>query len=105
MRRVLTTDQGRLGPLWALPKGDYGYVGEYPAAARALGIEGDIRVRLLVDDQGKVKTKTLLNRLGHGLDELALQRVTEMEFEPARDSDEKPVASVVVWTFHMTLPK
>jgi TonB family protein len=89
----------------ALPKGDYGYVGEYPSAARALGIEGDIRVRLLVDDQGKVKTRTLLSRLGHGLDELALQRVAEMEFEPARDSDDKPVASVVVWTFHMTLPK
>ncbi len=89
----------------ALPKGDYGYVGEYPSAARALGIEGDIRVRLLVDEQGKVKTRTLLNRLGHGLDELALQRVAEMEFEPARDSDDKPVASVVVWTFHMTLPR
>jgi periplasmic protein TonB len=89
----------------ALPKGDYGYVGEYPAEARALGIEGDLRVRLVVDEQGKVKTKALLNRLGHGLDELALQRVADMEFEPAKDTDDKPVASVVVWTFHMTLPK
>ncbi|MEO7732030.1 MAG: TonB family protein [Kofleriaceae bacterium] len=89
----------------ALPKGYYGYVREYPAEARALGIEGDIRVRLLVDEQGKVKTKVLLNRLGHGLDELALQRVAEMVFEPAKDTDDKPVASLVVWTFHMTLPR
>ena len=89
----------------ALPKGDYGYVGEYPAEARTLAIEGDVRVRLLVDEHGKVKSKTLLNRLGHGLDELALQRCAEMEFEPAKDTDDKPVASVVVWTFHMTLPR
>ncbi len=39
-----------------------------------LGIEGAIRVRLVVDDQGKVKSAVLLNKLGHGLDELALAR-------------------------------
>ena len=47
----------------------------------------------------------LLNRLGHGLDELALKRAAEIEFEPARDTDDRPVTSVVVWTFTMTLPK
>ncbi|HEX2686759.1 MAG TPA: energy transducer TonB [Kofleriaceae bacterium] len=92
----------------ALPKGDYAYVDvgkDYPPEARALGIEGAIRVRLVVDEHGKVTSRVLLNRLGHGLDELALKRAAEMEFEPARDSDDHPVASVVVWTFTMTLPK
>jgi hypothetical protein len=47
----------------------------------------------------------LLNRLGHGLDELALARARQIEFEPARDTSDRAVRSVVVWTFNMTLPK
>jgi TonB family protein len=92
----------------ALPKGDYGYLSagkDYPAEAKQLGIEGAIRVRLLVDDVGKVKSAVLLNKLGHGLDELALTQAKKIEFEPARDTDDHPVASVVIWTFDMRLPK
>jgi periplasmic protein TonB len=92
----------------ALPRGDYGYFGagkDYPPEARALGIEGSIRVRLVVDEHGKVTSHMLLNKLGHGLDELAMKRAAEIEFEAARDTDDHPVTSVVVWTFTMTLPK
>jgi protein TonB len=92
----------------AMPKGDFSYFDgskDYPAEAKALGIEGVIRVRLDIDDTGVVKTATLLNRLGHGLDELALSRARMIKFDPAKDTDERPVASVVVWTFNMTLPK
>lgn len=92
----------------AMPKGDYGFFDagkEYPPEARNLGIEGAIRVRLVVDEHGEVKSKTLLNRLGHGLDELALKRAGEIRFEAARDTDDHPVTSVVVWTFNMTLPR
>ena len=92
----------------ALPKGDFAYFDagkEYPPEARALGIEGAIRVRLVVDEHGKVTSHLLLNKLGHGLDELAMKRAAEIEFEAARDTDDRPVTSVVVWTFNMTLPK
>jgi protein TonB len=92
----------------AMPKGDYGVfdVGrDYPAEARALGVEGPIRVRLVVDERGKVTSRALLNRLGHGLDELVMKRAGEMEFEPARDTNDQPVACIVVWTFRMELPK
>ncbi|HEX7838133.1 MAG TPA: TonB family protein, partial [Kofleriaceae bacterium] len=92
----------------ALPRGDYAFFDagkDYPPEARALGIEGAIRVRLVVDEHGKVTSRMLLNKLGHGLDELALRRAAEIEFTPATDSDDHPVTSVVVWTFNMTLPK
>lgn len=92
----------------ALPRGDYGYFDagrDYPPEARQLGIEGPIRVRLVVDDQGRVKSAVLLNKLGHGLDELALERAKQIQFDPARDTDDHAVTSVVVWTFNMTLPK
>jgi protein TonB len=92
----------------AMPKGDFSYVDaskDYPAEAKSLGIEGQIRVKLIVDDAGLVKSATLLSRLGHGLDELALGRAKKIVFEPAKDTDDKPVSSVVIWTFNMTLPK
>jgi TonB family protein len=92
----------------AMPRGDFSYYDlgkDYPAEAKQLGIEGDIRVRLVVDEKGKVTSRVLLNRLGHGLDELAMERARQIEFTPALDSNDRPVSSVVVWTFHMTLPK
>jgi protein TonB len=92
----------------AMPRGDFSYFDaskDYPPEAKALGIEGQIRVRLIVDETGKVKSSVLLNRLGHGLDELALRRAAQIQFDPAKDTDDKPVTSVVVWTFNMTLPK
>ncbi|HUQ07973.1 MAG TPA: energy transducer TonB [Kofleriaceae bacterium] len=76
----------------------------YPAEAKRLGVEGKLRVRLLVDAGGKVTQAKLLGSLGHGLDELALARARAIEFVPAKDSDDKAVASVVVWTFTFTLP-
>ena len=91
----------------AMPKGDYGYATEkdYPPEAKRLGIEGKLRVKLIVDDHGAVKSAALLNHLGHGLDELALKRANAFLFEPAKDTDDHSVTSVVVWTFDLTLPK
>ncbi len=92
----------------AMPKGDFSYFDaskDYPAEAKQLGIEGVIRVRLVVDATGAVKSAVLINKLGHGLDELALERAKKIQFDPAKDTDDKPVSSVVVWTFNMTLPK
>ncbi|MFT3692430.1 MAG: TonB family protein [Kofleriaceae bacterium] len=91
----------------AMPRGDYAYEEskDYPAEAKQLAIGGKIRVKLIVDAQGAVTKATLLNKLGHGLDELALSRAQRIQFDPAKDTDDKPVASVVVWTFDMNPPK
>ena len=92
----------------AMPRGDYSYFGagaDYPTEARQLGIEGTIRVRLVVDAHGKVISRTLLNKLGHGLDELAMSRAAAIEFDPALDENDQPVTSIVVWTFDFQLPK
>ena len=88
----------------AMPRGEYDYSNDYPAEARRLGIEGTLRVRLVVDAAGKVTQAKLLGKLGHGLDEVALARARKLQFDPAIDSDDQPVSSVVVWTFYFTLP-
>lgn len=92
----------------AMPKGDFGYIDagrDYPPEARRLGIEGVIKVKLVVDASGKVQSAVLMNRLGHGLDELALAKAKQIQFEPARDTNDRAVSSLVIWTFNMTLPK
>ncbi len=91
----------------AKPKGDFDYLSlgkDYPAEAKRLGVEGELRARLVVDAVGKVTTVRLLGSLGHGLDELALSRARKLTFEPALDTNDRPVPSVVVWTFTFTLP-
>ena len=91
----------------AMPRGDYSFLElgkDYPEAAKRLGVAGRIRVRLTVDATGKVTSARLLNKLGHGLDELALARARKIEFTPARDTNDRAVASIVVWTFDFELP-
>lgn len=92
----------------AMPIGDTDFVEahrDYPVEARRLGIEGQVKIRLLVDKSGKVTSRKLITKLGHGLDQLAMKLAGRLRFEPAIDTDDRPVASVVVWTFTFTLPQ
>lgn len=89
-------------------KGDYSHINlgrDYPPEAKALHVEGAIHVLLIIDDHGKVTSRTLLDHLGHGLDELALQRAAQLEFEPAKDFDDQPVPFQITWTFDMVPPE
>jgi protein TonB len=90
------------------PIGDTDFVDatrDYPPDAKRLGIEGQVKVRLKVDETGKVASRSLVTRLGHGLDELALKLATRLRFKPAIDTTDKPVPATVVWTFTFTLPR
>jgi periplasmic protein TonB len=77
----------------------------YPPEARRLSIEGQVKVALVVDATGKVTSRHLITRLGHGLDELALELARRLRFEPAIDTNDRPVADKVVWTFTFVLPR
>ncbi|MBP9172483.1 MAG: TonB family protein [Kofleriaceae bacterium] len=92
----------------AKPKGDFDYFDArkaYPPEAKALGIAGTIKAKLQVDDTGAVRSVKLLNRLGHGLDELAEKRARALSFTPALDAEDRPVASIVIWRFTFELPE
>ncbi len=77
----------------------------YPASAKQNGIEGKIRVKLVVNAKGRVIKRTLINRLGHGLDPLAMRLAKSLRFKPALDTQNNPVVATVVWTFTFTIPK
>jgi protein TonB len=55
----------------------------YADRAREAGIQGKVRVELTVDDTGQVVSARVIESLGYGLDEAALEAAKASRFEPA----------------------
>lgn len=64
----------------------------YTDEARAAGVEGKVRVELTVEPSGAVAGVRVLEGLGHGLDEAAIEAVKGASFNPATSCG-KPVAA------------
>ncbi|HEY6461022.1 MAG TPA: energy transducer TonB [Polyangiaceae bacterium] len=56
---------------------------EYPASARADGIEGSVGLELVVGVTGGVESARVVRGVGHGLDEAALAAAHRFHFAPA----------------------
>lgn len=69
----------------------------YAPEAKELGIEGQVKVRVVIMPSGKTADTQILSGLGHGLDELALEVVKNCEFEPGT-IDGEPVATTITYT-------
>jgi len=57
---------------------------DYPPDALAQGIEGAVLLQLTLDVEGHVTEASVLQGLGHGLDEAAVAAARRFTFEPAR---------------------
>jgi TonB family protein len=79
---------------------------EYPSEAMRLGIEGDVILRVELDEAGRVHGIRVLSGLGHGLDEAAVFALThKCRFTPAIDKSGSPVAYVIPrYVFHFAPP-
>jgi len=77
----------------------------YPAEAEQLGVEGEVKLRVALDESGKVHDIKLLKGLGHGLDQAAMNALRyKCRFKPAVGTDGKPAAYVIqtyTWTFEL----
>jgi TonB family protein len=67
----------------------------YTQEARTLGIEGDVRVKVLFGTDGKVKVLNIVSGLGHGLDENAAIAALLIQFRPATRNGE-PIEQAAV---------
>jgi TonB family protein len=79
----------------------------YPKEAQELGIQGDVRLRVSLDERGRVVEATVLSGLGHGLDAEAVRALQHRcRFKPAIGSDGQPVPFVIVpYVFHFEIPR
>jgi protein TonB len=74
----------------------------YPEEARRLGLEGQVALRLTIDDEGKVAKAVLIKRAGHGFDEAALAAVKRFRFKPGTVSGE-PIITDITYTYTFLL--
>ena len=79
----------------------------YPREAEELGVEGDVLLRVALDEAGHVVGVTVLSGLGHGLDQAAVQALRHRcRFTPAVAKDGTRVPYVIQkYTFHFELPR
>lgn len=69
---------------------------EYPGEARRLGFEGKVRLRLLIDEQGRVAGATVLDDPGHGLGAAAARSLPRhCRFRPGRRGGQAVATSIV----------
>ena len=69
---------------------------KYTPEAENAGIEGKVRLELKVNERGEVETAKVLQGLGYGLDESAIQTVKRWQFRPATLCGKPVAASFVV---------
>lgn len=74
----------------------------YPAEAKSQGVEGTVILEILIDETGKVRSARLLQGVGAGLDEAALEAIRGFEFEPAR-MENKSVAVKIRYAYKFVL--
>ncbi len=60
----------------------------YPPEALEAGLEGSVLMQLSIDAEGHVTDAQVIEGLGHGLDEAALEAARRFVFEPARRDGE-----------------
>ncbi|MCB2203709.1 energy transducer TonB [bacterium] len=63
---------------------------EYPPLARRAGVQGKVVLRVLLDKTGNVEKAEVLQSLGGGCDEAAIEAVRRVKFTPGLQRD-KPV--------------
>lgn len=74
----------------------------YPKEARWAHVEGDVVLKLIIDEQGKVEQASVINSLGHGLDEAALTAIRQFIFSPGFN-DGKVVKTEIKYRYKFRL--
>lgn len=76
---------------------------EYPAEARRLQIEGQVKLRVAIDRQGNIRWTRVIKSAGYGMDEAAKQGLARTKFRPARAYDGRAVNQVITLTYTFQL--
>lgn len=72
--------------------------GVYPDAARDLEIEGQVKLRVTVAEDGSVSDVQVVKGIGYGLDESAVKALKRCKFQPAM-MGEKAVSTIISYTY------
>ena len=84
------SDVYRVGSGVTSPKLLYKQEPTYPPDASRAGIQGNVLLQIVIDEQGVPQNIEVLSPLGYGLDESAIQAVSTWRFKPG-EKDGRPV--------------
>lgn len=74
----------------------------YPPNARKKEIEGKVILNILIDEKGVVRKADLVNGPGYGLNEIALEKIFQFTFQPAKIGEQNvPVQIRYAVTFQL----
>ncbi len=74
----------------------------YPAEAQAQGLEAQVRLLVTISETGAVSEAQVVEPVGHGFDEAALEAVRQFVFSPA-EVDGVPAPVQVEYLYHFAL--
>lgn len=86
----------------ASPRLQHFVLADYPAEARAAGLDGSVVLRLTIDASGNVSDAEVVQSAGHGFDVAALAAARQFQFTPARQNG-LPVAARIRYRYRFTL--
>jgi TonB family protein len=75
---------------------------DYPEAARKAGVEGTLKAKMTLGENGKVRDIVILEGLPGGVDEAFRKAVQNLYFQPARQNGQ-PVATTLFMDFIVTV--
>jgi TonB family protein len=75
---------------------------EYPAEAKAQGLQADVLLKLTVDKDGRVTEAVVIEPAGHGFDEAARDAALRFRFKPGT-RDGQPIAVKIPYKYSFTL--
>jgi TonB family protein len=68
---------------------------EYPPEAKRLGLEGIVDMRVMLGEDGAVKSITFTHAAGNGFDEAAVDYIRRTKFAPARTRDGRGIPAEI----------
>jgi len=101
------TTGAEIGSLPSVDGDACGRAARYPRDAEENGIEGDVRLRVSLNERGAVSAVRVLSGPGHGLEEAAAEALRHRcKFSPAIGKNGQALAFVIEsYTFHFELPR
>lgn len=80
------------------------FLAPYPEEARRVDMRGTVRLRVGIDESGRVREVKVIKRLGYGLDEAASKALWKFRFQPALGQDGRPVPFRINYDYTFTPP-
>ncbi len=66
----------------------------YPPEARKKEIEGKVMLNILIDENGNVRKAELINGPGFGLNEIAMEKIYQFIFQPAKMGEQNVAVQI-----------